>query len=189
MSAVILSDSNVMLRMWCDDDIQPLTEAVVESIGSLRRYIPWMNPQWSKADSTKFVRDTANCNTQNWKAFGIYKDNSFIGSISLILRERKIDDRTIHYGTVGYWIRDSERGKGYCQESLHLLIPYGFDTFPISYIKFVIDEDNASSRHIAENMGAVIHKIIPEHLQSDLGKHTAIIYRLYRKTYEDKKYD
>jgi RimJ/RimL family protein N-acetyltransferase len=183
---MILSNSNITLHMWCDADIDPLTEAMVESISSLRYFIPWMNSEWSRVDSEKWVKDTMHKNASDWRAFSVYKDDKLIGSITLIINEKESNGKTIQYATGGYWMRDSFRGKGYCKEAMRLLISYGFDTLPIDYVKLVVNETNIASRHVAESIGGVIFKTVPERCETSDGvKHTGIIYRIYRKSFKE----
>jgi ribosomal-protein-serine acetyltransferase len=171
-----LTDNEITLKPWNMADAILLTEAITESLPDLRRYISWMSPNWSIETSNDYIERTIQANQKNWRAFAIYHGNRFIGSISLILKDNR--------GTVGYWVRSSERRKGYCLKALNLLILYAFDTMGTEYLKFVIDVDNIISIDLVKKIGASLFKIMSDRLESDEGKHDAAIYRLYRDKYE-----
>jgi ribosomal-protein-serine acetyltransferase len=57
---------------------------------------------------------------------------------------------TVH---IGYWIRQSEQGKGYVTEWVNALTRYGFDVMKFRKISINCDDANARSAAVAERLG------------------------------------
>lgn len=74
--------------------------------------------------------------------------NKFLGSISLIIKQNGVV-------SVGFWLDETEQGRGVISESLNMLIDFSFNNTTIEKILLQANIDNIKSQKVAEKAGFV----------------------------------
>ncbi|MEW5836812.1 MAG: GNAT family N-acetyltransferase [Pseudomonadota bacterium] len=145
-------DGPLLLRPWRPDDARALEAAVVESIDSLGRWLPWCRAGYDLGAALDWVR---RCE-QGWAdgehfAFGIFDQASqrLLGSVGLNQRSH------LHRSAnLGYWVRMSCQRRGVATEAVRLAARFGFRQLALQRIEIVALPDNQASRRTAERAGA-----------------------------------
>ncbi|WP_017460767.1 GNAT family N-acetyltransferase [Dyella ginsengisoli] len=145
-------DGPLLLRPWQPDDARALEAAVVESIDSLGRWLPWCRAGYDLAAAQDWVR---RCE-QGWAegehfAFGIFDrtHQRLLGSVGL--NQRNLLHRSAN---LGYWVRQSEQRHGVAAKAVQLVARFGFRQLALQRIEIVALPDNQASRRTAERAGA-----------------------------------
>jgi ribosomal-protein-alanine N-acetyltransferase len=83
--------------------------------------------------------------------FGIFlrKGATFIGEVSL----GSVQRGPFQSANVGYWIDESQAGKGYMPEAVAVVLRYAFDELGLHRVEAAIVPRNARSRRVAEKLG------------------------------------
>ncbi len=115
-----LSDGTVSIRPYREDDVQPLFDAVRESVAEAYPWLPWCRPEYTLEDSRTWVSSRA----EAWEkgeeyAFVITDDQGGPG-----LNQIRKQDR---FGNLGYWVRTSCTGQGVATRAVRLLARFGFE--------------------------------------------------------------
>lgn len=145
-------DGPLLLRPWRPDDARALEAAVVESIDSLGRWLPWCRAGYDLAAALDWVR---RCE-QGWTdgehfAFGIFDraSHGLLGSVGLNQRNH------LHRSAnLGYWVRMSCQRRGVATEAVRMAARFGFRQLALQRIEIVALPDNQASRRTAERAGA-----------------------------------
>ena len=88
--------------------------------------------------------------------FWLLEDTGAIVGLSR-LRHRLNDFLHRHGGHIGYYIRASERGKGYGTRVLALTLPYA-RALGLDRVLLTVDSDNERSIHVIERNGGVVEE-------------------------------
>jgi RimJ/RimL family protein N-acetyltransferase len=131
-----------------------LHEALVESITELRRFL-WFLP-WVAEEQTP---DSAEIRCRTCEAnFAARTDLPFlafdkssgrlVGSVGLHRTDWQVPKTE-----VGYWIRPSATGNGYATEGVQPLVEWAFGPLGARRVELVTDEQNLSSRKVADRCG------------------------------------
>jgi RimJ/RimL family protein N-acetyltransferase len=142
------------LRPFRRRDVDPLIEAVGDSMDELEQWLPWVHRRYGRSDALRFVRDS----TAAWVegrahdfAIRLLDDpDRHLGNISIwptSQRERS--------GEVGYWIRTSATGIGVATEAAACVVGLGFGDMGLHRITLRIAVGNAQSERVAEKLGFV----------------------------------
>ena len=138
-------------RIPGEGDGQLLHEAVVESLTQLRQFLSglsWVRAEQSVASSENYCRNAmASFILRQDLIFLLFEKHSqqLVGSVGLHRPNwsaPKFD--------VGYWCRTSQNGRGYISEAAEAMVNYAFEFCHASRVEILTDEQNASSRAVAE---------------------------------------
>lgn len=145
-------DGPLLLRPWRTEDAHALEEAVIESIDSLGRWLPWCRGGYDLAAAQDWV---LRCG-QGWRngehfGFGIFdwSANRLLGSVGL--NQRNHQHRSAN---LGYWVRMTSQRRGVAAKAVRLVARFGFRQLALERIEIVALPDNQASRRTAERAGA-----------------------------------
>jgi ribosomal-protein-serine acetyltransferase len=149
---LVLEGERVIVRNYRDEDAQPLFDAIEESRGPLRRWMPWVGEVKAVEDRLVYVRKMqARFLTQSEDfAYGIFEKSSgrYLGGTGL---------HRINWGVpsfeIGYWLRASAHGNGFCTEAARLLTVAAFETLGAARVEVRCDGGNEKSVNVPRRLG------------------------------------
>jgi len=174
----------LLLRPFRQDDAPALHEAIAESISELRQhlwFLPWVaaEPSLEAAQVRCRQAEAAFLLRTDLPYLAFNADSGrLVASIGL-----HRTDWNIPRTEVGYWVRTSERGRGYASEGVMALVDWALNQLRAIRVELVTDERNAGSRAVAERCGFALEGI---HRNAALGpdggpSHTCVYARLAGK--------
>lgn len=86
-------------------------------------------------------------------------DSSFVGSVALM-----IEPDAPSSAELGYWLHESQWGKGYAAEASRAIVDYGFASLGLHRIWGKCHVDNAGSARVMEKCGMTLEGTIREHV-------------------------
>jgi RimJ/RimL family protein N-acetyltransferase len=170
--------ARLLLRPHRPGDGPALHEALVESIAELRRslwFIPWIAEEQT-ADSAELRCRTSEANflaRTDLPYLAFEKSTGrLVGSIGLHRTDWQVPKTE-----VGYWVRTSAAGNRYITEGVRALVACAFGQLGAQRVELITDEENASSRRVAERCGFELEGIRRNVLRgSDGGLRNGCIY-------------
>jgi RimJ/RimL family protein N-acetyltransferase len=176
---VELTDGPTRVRTYRDDDVEPMLEAVSESIPEIQPWLPWCHPGYGRTESERWVRSRLAA----WRrfeelSFVIVDEASgrFIGSCGL----NQLNPN-FRMANLGYWIRTGSRGLGHTARATRLVARYGFEAVGLQRIEIVADVDNRASQRVAEKAGATREGRLRRRLFAHGRSSDAFLYSLVRE--------
>lgn len=147
-----LERGSILVRSYYEKDIQPLYEAVRESINEVSRWFSWFHPGYSIEESEKWISNRKT----DWENGTDYsfciidaEDGTFLGGCGL----NQVNN--IHaFANLGYWIRTSRTGKGAATSAARLVAGFGFNQLGLKRVEIVAPIGNHASQRVAEKAGA-----------------------------------
>lgn len=148
---VSIETSRLLLRVPRAGDGPALHEALVESLPELRRFLWFLSwvaeEQTPESAEIRCRKAQANFFARTDLPFWVFDQSTgrLVGSVGL-----HRTDWSIPKTEVGYWIRTSAAGNGYVTEAVDALVGLAFAQLHAQRIELVTDEENVSSRNVAE---------------------------------------
>lgn len=147
-----LSTERLILRRFGRRDIDALTEAVTRSIGELHEWLPWARLDYSREDSSAYIRDSV-ASWREGRAFDFtirrreapdeHTGNISIWPVSRVGRAAEI----------GYWIRTDAVGAGFATEATEAMLELAFGDMHCHKVNLRIAAGNRQSERVAEKLG------------------------------------
>ena len=180
---------NLLYKPISLEDIDFIYEAFEESFQDLNKYYL---PAWSKYEtlpSKEIVR-------QYWKdCIGYFeKEESFLFSVFDERTNKFIGHAEIHHfdasvpkGRLGYWVRNSESGKGYATKFAKALTHIGFTVLQCERLEIRNDVRNLASGKIAQKLGYKFLTVFEKNKQGKKGDFWDLeIHALLKEEYHDQ---
>jgi RimJ/RimL family protein N-acetyltransferase len=152
-----LSDSEVVLRPWTENDIDAVVRAAADP--AIVRWSHLPSPfdragvrQWFHAMAPDRAAGTA----LKMKIAGADEDR-LLGAIALM----RIDWET-RSAELGYWLAASARGRGAATRAIGLLTRWALTELRLHRIDAIPDLDNDPSRLVLERCGFVFERELPD---------------------------
>jgi RimJ/RimL family protein N-acetyltransferase len=140
-----LGDGRVVLRLFTEDDVHELVEALADPEVSR-----WTTIQFPYTEEA--ARDWIEKAAELWRdgegaPFAVAGAGSarLIGGIGMSFRNGT--------GTFGYWIREDARGHGFAPAALRLLCRWAVDELNLERLQLMTIPGNTSSERAAEKVG------------------------------------
>lgn len=171
-----LTDGRIRLRRYCEEDAEPIYQAVLESMGEISPWMPWCHPKYSLNDSIAWstTRDEA------WQKGEEYnfvilsnEENQPLGICGLNHIDN--DNRTAN---LGYWVRTTRTRKGAATSAVILLARFGFYSLKLNRLEIVVAVDNKPSQRVAQKAGARQEGILRNRLIVRDNEYDAFMYSL-----------
>jgi ribosomal-protein-serine acetyltransferase len=171
----ISDDLELRLLALADaDELFALTDA---NRSYLRQWLPWLDLITQVKDTREFIARTLK---QFMDHEALVAAIRYGGKIVGLVGFNRIEQQD-RIGYIGYWLAESDRGKGIMTKSCHSLINYGFTTLKLNRIVITCATENHRSRAIPLRLGFTHEGVVrdAEWLYSQFGDHD--IYALLAK--------
>ncbi|MBV9619871.1 MAG: GNAT family N-acetyltransferase [Gammaproteobacteria bacterium] len=174
--SALLSDGTILLRPHRLDDCDAMYAAVIESIPEISPWLPWCHAGYSREETAGFIKLAG----QAWAGNSHYQfailavtDAAFLGGIGIIhiTRPNRLPN-------VGYWVRTSRTRQGIASAAVRLVSRYAFGTLGLSRLEIACIPTNASSRRVAEKVGAKFEAVARNRLVMHGAAYAAALYSL-----------
>lgn len=127
-------------------------QAVHESVLSLNERFSWCSLPYGKAQNKHYIRQAEHALFENRGLyFAIVQSETqrFLGEV--IIDWVSPDGTQIN---IAYWIRHSERNKGYATLALRSLLMLAAQYLPVEQAHLAMETDNYASRRVAQKTGS-----------------------------------
>jgi RimJ/RimL family protein N-acetyltransferase len=146
--AETLSDGEVLLRRWRDDDAETVHRMVNGSLGHLAQWMPWAVDGYTEQDAAQFLKVTQ-AGWRSGESFDyaiIAPDRAVVGSCGLMAR--------IGPGgfEIGYWLGEDYTGRGLVARAAELLTAEAFRV-GAERVEIVHDVANTRSGAVPKRLG------------------------------------
>ncbi len=153
MELSTISFSGLILRPFSDSDAENFTSAVIESVESVGKWMPWCSSDYTARNALDWF---AACRAErdNGTAFeyGVFCENSgeFLGGAGLneIRRQHKLCN-------LGYWIRQLRQRQGVAFRCVQVLSAHAFHELGLHRGEIVVAVGNVASEGVAVKSGAL----------------------------------
>jgi len=146
-----IATPHLRLREPRRSDLDPLNDAILETLHELVRWLPWAHPEHSRADTRRYLRSARLARSQRSALEFVVEEPSSATLLGIASLHRI--DWIRHSAGLGYWIRRSSWGKGHASEAARTLTSYGFHTLGLHRIEAHVALDNPASQRVAEKAG------------------------------------
>jgi ribosomal-protein-serine acetyltransferase len=142
-------DDRYQLRLLQPSDAHELFALTDANRSYLRQWLPWLDVVTRVEDTQDFIAKTlAQFAEHEGLAAAICDGGKIVGTIGFN-RIEQLD----RIGYIGYWLAESDRGKGIMTESCRSLINYGFTTLKLNRVVIACATENQRSRAIPLRLG------------------------------------
>ena len=145
-----LTDGVVSLRAHRADDVAPLAEAVRESVDTVGRWQDWCHASYDANDA----RGWLDLCRRDWLLADGFemlivdaRTDRLLGGMGV--NQRNKEQR---FANLGYWVRQSEQGRGIATRAGRLAIGFAFDRVRVERLEIVVAVGNEPSRRTAERL-------------------------------------
>ena len=157
------------------EDAAALAEAVRESAGDLRPWMPWAAADYGTGQARTWIERTV-ADRERGTAFEFLvagPEGRILGACGLNRVNR--EDRLAN---LGYWVRTSAAGRGVAPEAVRRLAAWGFASTALARFEIVAAVGNVRSQRVAEKAGAVREGVLRSRLWLFEVPHDAVIYSI-----------
>jgi ribosomal-protein-serine acetyltransferase len=173
-----LSANGIIVRPHEASDVEPMFAAIIESMATVGRWMPWCHPEYSIEDAGAFCERSAKAwSTEGDREFGIFDAAS--GEVLGCVGINQIN-RVNLLANMGYWVRSSQQRRGIASTAARLVSNFGFSDLGLARIEIVTHPDNVASRRVAEKIGARFECITRNRLQFRNEPRDAAMYSLVK---------
>jgi RimJ/RimL family protein N-acetyltransferase len=167
------------LRFPEPSDVEPILEAVRESLPELCRWMTWCHPGYSEADAMQWISSQAQaretCSAFEFLIVGGSGRPLGVCGINAINHENR-------FANLGYWIRTSETGHGAAVQAVKLLASWVFEHTNLQRLEIVTAIGNDASQRVAKKAGALREGTLRSRLCIHGTFHDAVIHSIIRPT-------
>ena len=171
-----ITTSRLIIRPYTAGDITEQVDAIIESVTTVGRWLPWCNSTYSVKDAAEwFVICEQSMAASLSYDLGIFYKSSreLVGSIAI--NEIRANHKL---GNIGYWVRESAQGKGIAAEAVEAIAEFGFNLLGLVRLEIIAGVDNKASRRVAEKVNATCEGLARNRIILDKQPIDAMIYSL-----------
>ena len=140
---------NISLRALQLEDAEDIYNTIDSQREHLSRWLPFVTFTTSLEFTKGFVESVVNLPIESSEpTFTIRKGDEFIGLIGF-----KTTDRDNHKTEIGYWLSESEQGKGVITRAVTTLCKYAFDEISMNRVQIKCAVGNTPSCNIPKRLG------------------------------------
>ena len=140
---------DLILRTFRESDAEVVFAVVERNYEHLKPFMHWATPNYSIDAAREFIEKSVEATTQRKSlGYGIFHKDRFIGSIGFVKFDWKARKTEI-----GYWIDQSEEGRGIVSAACRILIEYAFNELHLNRVEIRCAALNLRSAAIPERFG------------------------------------
>ncbi len=173
-----MDDGVVMLRPPTEGDIDEIFAAVRESLAEVMPWMAWCHPDYQPVETAEWVRSTQQAWANDTEyPFSIVDcaSGAMLGTCGL-----NAIDRLNRWANLGYWVRTSATGRGVATRAATLAAGFAFRELGLDRIEILVASENAASRRVAGNLGAVREGVLRRRLRVGDISYDAVVFSLIR---------
>lgn len=157
-----LTDGVVTLRAHRSGDAKPLAEAVRESVDTVGRWQDWCHAGYDTADAEQWMALAK----KSWLLADGFEMLVVDANTDRILGGMGVNQRNKEqrFANLGYWVRQSEQGRGIATRAGRLAIGFAFASVQVARLEIVVAEHNLPSRRTAERLGGTFEGMLRKRL-------------------------
>ncbi|MBL8146926.1 MAG: GNAT family N-acetyltransferase [Anaerolineae bacterium] len=163
-----LITERLLLRAPRGGDAPLVHAAIYDSFESLSQWMPWARRLPDISESELFVREARtrfrNREELNFLIFPRER-GPLLGAISL-----HTIDWSVPRFEIGYWLRDSARGKGMMTEAIRALTAVGFERLEAERMEIRCDSRNERSAAAARRAGYMLEAVLRRQARDNAGQ-------------------
>ena len=162
-----IETERMILRAVRADDAPESFLAVLESFNELAPWMPWVHPEPKLVGSEAFHQEAQ----FKWMSREML-DFQWVDKVSGELIG-KGGFHTINWEIpkfeIGYWVRTSMGGRGYCTEAVNALVIFSKKQLGAKRLEICSDPRNEKSRRVAERCGFALEGILRRNMRDPYG--------------------
>lgn len=153
MESTSITWAGLVFREYTDADAKAVTEAALESVATVGRWMPWCNNEFNETQALEWF---ATCRT-GWETGSAFEYGIFCQETGEFLGGTGLNDiRQQHkFCNLGYWIRQSRQRQGIASRCIQALSTHGFHQLGLQRIEIVVALGNHASEGVAIKAGAL----------------------------------
>lgn len=167
--------SEVRIRPYSLNDVEPLHVAIVESKFELSPWMTWIHDDYSSDETRNWVHGRQGAWERNteWCFLIVDDEDRILGSCSIHHL-----DFSNKLGQVGYWVRSSAVNHGVATRATRLLAQWAFRETELHRLEILVSVKNLASRRVAEKAGAIQEGVLGKRLSLNDGSHDAVLFSI-----------
>lgn len=169
----------IALRPFVESDVEPLHEAIRESVTEITQRMVWCHSEYSVLDAARFIAK----NGELWRArqrfdLAIYQPSTgvLLGSVGISHL-----DWQHRCGNLGYWVRSQWTNRGIARTAIVLAARFAFDELALNRLEFLVEVGNVASLHAAKRAGAVVEGLLRSRIVLQGEPKDAVVLSLVRE--------
>lgn len=148
----LIETERLLIKAVKPGDGKAINEAVIESWDTLGVWMPWARGEKPSIEESEVLCRQGYARfilrEDLWVGIWRKEDGKYLGGSGLHSPNWKLPSFEI-----GYWIRDSETGKGYVTETVKALTKVSFEKLNCLRLEIRCDSNNLKSRNVMEKSG------------------------------------
>ncbi len=162
-----IETERMILRAAKSGDGPEAYEAVLESVNELKPWMPWVHPAPTLEGSIEF-----HANAQaKWYSREMLDFQWLDKTTGQLIGKGGF--HTISWDVpkfeIGYWVRTSMVGNGYCTEAVNALVIFAKRELGARRLEICSDPRNLQSRKVAERCGFLLEGILRQNMRDPVG--------------------
>ena len=171
-----MTRERVRIRAFDETDVEPLHEAVSESVAEVAPFETWCHPGYAFEEAREYVDWWIRARERGIAFYYAVLDASssrFLGAcgVSDYSREHR-------RAMLGYWVRTSETKRGVATAAARLVCEAAFADLNLLRITIGVPVANAASQRVAAKLGAVREGVMRQELVLPDGPSDVVLYSL-----------
>ena len=165
-------------------DAASFAAAARESVRNMAPWMPWCHAEYGIAEAAAWI---------DLCAAKVREDFSYDLGIYDVGRENLLGGVSINQinsmnkaGNIGYWVRESRRGKAIAARAVRLIAAFGFTQLRLNRLEIVVATGNHPSLATARRAGAVFEGVARQRLLLHGVAHDAAIHSLLATDLKEK---
>jgi len=171
-----MTSGPIRVRAFRETDIEPLHEAVSESIAEVAPFETWCHPDFSLAEAEEYVRWWIKARARRHAFYYAVEDaaaSRFLGAcgVSGYSSEHR-------HAMLGYWVRTSETRKDVATTAARLVVAAAFADLDLLRVSIGVPVANIASHRVAEKLGAAREGVMRQELVLPNAPSDVVFYSL-----------
>ena len=173
-----IAGHGLRLHAYRAEDVDPLYEAVLESVSEVAPYETWCHTSYTREEAAQYVGWWIKAREQEVAFYYAIEDPTsgrFLGSCGV--SEYSGEHR---HAMLGYWVRTSATRRGVATAAARLVAQTAFPDLDLLRISLGVPVANAASHRVAAKLGAGREGVLRQELVLPGGPSDVVLYGILR---------